>query len=208
MDIESDPLITEQKQKLLAQHRRNLDYLDQQATQYGSLVPLEIHNALVAEQDKVALLERDLAALGVSVQPESNWQALVIDPDTSWRKIIVEKVSQLGGAVIEGQTVPPAEQVETLTHCAVAIVSVTPQIENDPAIREWIKAVVKLSHNLPLILLASWADRDTPIALRQALRENKINVTPTTIFKENFDIYWFSRVVHQILTAERITGFG
>lgn len=208
MDHESDQLIIEQKQKLLAQHRRNLDYLDQQATQYGSHVPLEIHNALVVEQDKVASLERDLAALGVSAQPQSNWQALVIDPDTSWRKIIVEKVSQLGGAAIEGQTVPPAEQVETLAHCAVAIVSVTPQIENDPAIREWIKAVVKLSRNLPLILLASWADRDTPIALRQALRENKINVTPTTIFKENFDIYWFSRVVHQILTTERITGFG
>lgn len=208
MDIESDQVIVEQKQKLLAQHRRNLDYLDQQAAHYGFNVPLEIHNALVAEQDKVAWLERDLATLGVSAEPKSNWQALVIDPDISWRKIIVDRVSELGGAVIEGQTVPPTEQVETLTHCAVAIVGVTPQTESDPAIREWIKAVVKLSHNLPLILLASWADRDTSIALRQALRENKINVTPTTIFKENFDVYWFSRVVHQILTAERITGFG
>jgi hypothetical protein len=208
MDIESDQLIIEQKQKLLTQHRRNLDYLDQQAAHYGFNVPLEIHNALTAEQDKVASLERDLAALGASAQPQPTWQALVIDSDICWRKIIVDKVSQLGGAVIEGQSVPPAEQVETLANCAVAIVGVTPQTENDPAIREWIKAVVKLSHNLPLILLASWADRDTPIALRQALRENKINVTPTTIFKENFDIYWFSRVVNQILTAERITGFG
>jgi hypothetical protein len=81
----------------------------------------------------------------------------------------------------------------------VAIVGVTTQTQNDPSIREWIKAVVKLSYNLPLILLASWEDRDTPIALRQALRENNINVTPMTIFKENFDAYWFSRVVHQLL---------
>ncbi len=64
MDINSDQLIIEQKQKLLVQHRRNLDYLDQQAAYYGPNVPLEIYNALVAEQDKVASLERDLAALG------------------------------------------------------------------------------------------------------------------------------------------------
>lgn len=199
MTAEQDQLLIEQKQKLLTQHQRNLSYLNQQAASYGPNVPLEIHNALVAEQDKVTSLERELAMLGVSSKSNAGWQALVIDTDTSWRKIIVEKVNQLGGAAIEGQTVPPAEHVETLTKCAVAIVGVTPQTQNDPSIREWIKAVVKLSYNLPLVLLASWEDRDTPIALRQALRENNINVTPTTIFKENFDTHWFSRVVHQHL---------
>ncbi|GAB4413328.1 MAG: hypothetical protein Fur0044_07700 [Anaerolineae bacterium] len=194
-----DELVIEQKQKLLSQHRRNLNYLQQQAAQYGLNVPLEIHNALVAEQDKVTALERDLAASGIAPQPKSSWQALVIDPDSNWRQIIVDKINELGGGAIEGQTVPAAEQADTLTHCAVAIVGVNPQTQNDPSIREWIKAVVKLSHNLPLILLATWEDRDTPIALRQALRESKINVIPTTIFKETFDGYWFSRVLHQIL---------
>jgi hypothetical protein len=197
--MEADLLIIEQKQKLLTQHQRNLNYLDQQAAQYGGNVPLEIHNGLVAEQDRVTTLERDLAALGVSPQPKARWQALVIEADTSWRQIIIEKVNQLGGAAIEAQTVSLEAQLEILTTCAVAIVGVTPQTRDDPSIREWIKTVVKLSYNLPLILLASWEDRNTPIALRQALRESNINVVPTTIFKENFDTSWFSRVVHQIL---------
>lgn len=201
MTIEADELVIEHKQKLLVQYRRNLNYLDQQAAQYGSHVPLEVHNALVAEQNRVAALERDMAGLGVASQPQSSWQALVIDADNNWRRIIVDKITELGGGAIEGQTVPAEEQAHTLTHCAVAIVGVTPQTQNDPAIREWIKAVVKLSHNLPLILLATWEDRNTPIVLRQALRESKINVIPTTIFKETFDSYWFSRVLHQILTT-------
>lgn len=199
MIIEADELVIEHKQKLLIQYRRNLNYLDQQAAQYSTHVPLEVHNALVAEQDRVAALERDLAGLGVAPQPQSSWQALVIDADSNWRRIIVDKITELGGGAIEGQTVPAEEQAHTLTHCAVAIVGVTSQTQNDPAIREWIKAVVKLSHNLPLILLATWEDRNTPIVLRQALRESKINVIPTTIFKETFDGYWFSRVLHQIL---------
>lgn len=208
MIAESHQPLIEQKQKLLHQHRRNLNYLDQQAAFYGYNVPLEIHNALVVEQEQVSLLERDLAALGISPQPKASWQALIIDADTDWRKIIADKVNRLGGAAIEGQAVPPAEQVETLANCAVAIVGVTPHIQNDPSIREWIKAVVKLSYTLPLILLASLEDRDTPIALRQALRESNINVKPTTIFKENFDTYWFSQVLNQILVTERLIGFG
>ncbi|MBI1881024.1 MAG: hypothetical protein HYR94_22820 [Chloroflexi bacterium] len=199
MIAEQDQLIIEQKQKLLTQHRRNLSYLEQQAACYGLNVPLEIHNAHMAEQDKVTTLERDLGALGISPQPKASWRALVIDADANWRKIIAEKITQLGGAAVEGQTVPPEEQFDTVANCAVAIVGVTSQTQNDPSIREWIKTVVKLSYNLPLILLASWEDRDTPIALRQALRENNINVTPMTIFKENFDTHWFSRVVHQLL---------
>ncbi len=199
MIAEDNQAVIEQKQKLLGQHRRNLNYLDRQATQYGFTVPLEIHNGLIAEQAAVAGLERDLAALGMSPRPKSQWQALVIDTDSNWRKIIVSSINQLGGAAIEGQTVSSVEQAETIANCAVAIVGVTPQTQTDPAVREWIKVVVKLSYNLPLILLASWEDRATPIALRQALREHNINVTPTTIFKETFDNHWFSRVLHQIL---------
>jgi hypothetical protein len=32
------------------------------------------------------------------------------------------------------------------------------------------------------------------------LLKNDNNVTMTTIFKENFDAYWFSQVIQQILT--------
>jgi len=199
MIAEDNQAVIEQKQKLLGQHRRNLNYLDEQATQYGFTVPLEIHNGRIAEQDTVAGLERELAALGMSPRPKSQWQALVIDTDSNWRNIIVSSINQLGGAAIDGQTVSSVEQAETIANCAVAIVGVTPQTQTDPAVREWIKVVVKLSYNLPLILLASWENRDTPIALRQALREHNINVTPTTIFKETFDNHWFSRVLHQIL---------
>jgi hypothetical protein len=134
MKVEQDQQIIEQKQKLLAQHRRNLNYLDQQAASYGCNIPLEIHNALVAEQDRVTTLERDLATLGISPQPQASWQALVIDADTNWRKIIVEKISQLGGAAVEGQMIPAAEQFDTVARCAVAIVGVTTQTQNDPSI--------------------------------------------------------------------------
>ena len=72
MIAEDNQAVIEQKQKLLGQHRRNLSYLDRQATQYGFTVPLEIHNGLIAEQAAVAGLERDLAALGMSPRPKAN----------------------------------------------------------------------------------------------------------------------------------------
>jgi hypothetical protein len=187
------------KQTLLTQRRRNLTYLEQQAAHYGQHVPLEIHNALTAEQEAITGLERDLAGLGILAQPQPRWQALVIDNDTSWRKIIINYINQLGGQVIEGHTVPTAAQPQTVADCAVAIVGVTPQTQYDPLIREWIQAVVKLRYSLPLILLANWEDRDTLIDLRQTLRQHNINVTPTTIFKETFDLSWFTRVVHHLL---------
>jgi hypothetical protein len=194
-----DEIIIEQTQKLLGQHRRNLCYLQQQAANYGHHVPLEIHNALTVEQGSISQLERELAGWGVSCRSQSNWQALVIDNDSCWRRIIINHINQLGGEAIEGQTVSASDQEQTVADCAVAIVGVTPAIEHDPVIKEWIKAVVKLRYNLPLILLASWEDRDTLIDLRQKLRQHNINVTPTTIFKETFDITWFARVVHQLL---------
>ncbi len=187
------------KQTLLAQRRRNLNYLEQQAAYYGQNVPLEIHNALAGEQEAITGLERNLAGLGVSPQAQPHWQALVIDNDTSWRKIIINYINQLGGQAIEGHTVPVDDQAHMVAHCAVAIVGVTPQTQYDPLIREWIQAVVKLRYSLPLILLASWEDRDTLIDLRQALRQHHINVTPTTIFKETFDLSWFTRIVHHLL---------
>jgi hypothetical protein len=197
----NDAVVIEQKQKLLGQCRRNLSYLEKQAACYGRYVPLEIHNALTTERKAVSQLERDLAGLGISCRPQPNWQALVIDNDRCWRKIIVNHISQLGGQAIEGQAVPVSDQAQTVADCAVAIVGVTPATEHDPLIREWIKAVVKLRYSLPLILLASWDDKDTVISMRQALREHNINVTTTTIFKETFDMTWFGRVLQQLLVT-------
>ena len=71
--------------------------------------------------------------------------------------------------------------------------------KNMPA-KEWLDQVIQLSQRLPIILLSSWHDRATAISLRQTLLKNDNNVTMTTIFKENFDAYWFSQVIHQILT--------
>ena len=59
MIAEDNQAVIEQKQKLLGQHQRNLNYLDGQASHYGFTVPLEIHNGLIAEQDTVAGLERE-----------------------------------------------------------------------------------------------------------------------------------------------------
>jgi hypothetical protein len=198
-DTKRYELAIEQKQKLLSQHRRNLDYLDQQAASYGFNAPLEVHNAIVAEQEAVTRLERELAMMGISPQTQPSWQALIIDPDSDWRNIIANHVARLGGKAIEGHTVPLTEQAQAVADCAVAIIGVTPQTQHDPMIREWLKTVVKLGHKLPLILLASWEDRDTPIILRQALRKHNINLTPTTIFKETFDMVWFARVLHHLL---------
>ena len=87
----------EQKQKLLKQHRRNLGYLEQQATQYGVDVPLAMHNALIAEQDAIATLEQELAMLGGATKLQPKWQALVVDVDNHWRQIIINNISLLGG---------------------------------------------------------------------------------------------------------------
>ena len=197
---EIDQISIEQKQNLLKQHRRNLSYLEQQAAKYGLEVPLAIHNALSAEQDAIATIERDLVTQGVTSPPQPKWQALVIDADAHWREIITKNVGQLGGAVIAPHTFPAPESLEAIETSVLAIVGVPGQAQTDASSRQWIKNVVKLGQSLPLILLTSWDNKDTTIALRQAICEEPTNVTTVTIFKENFDPFWFSRVVHKILT--------
>jgi hypothetical protein len=200
MMSEIDQIDIEQKQKLLKQHRRNLSYLEQQAVKYGLDVPLAIHNALSAEQDEIAKIERDLVTQGVASSPQPEWQALVIDADTHWREIIAKNVGQLGGAVIAPHAFPAPESLEAIEASALAIVGVPGQAQMDASSRQWIENVVKLGQSLPLILLASWDNKETAIALRQAICEEPTNVTAVTIFKENFDPFWFSRIVHKILT--------
>ncbi|RPJ55105.1 MAG: hypothetical protein EHM12_12865 [Dehalococcoidia bacterium] len=194
-----DPVDLAQKQNLLNQHRRNLHYLAQQSAQYGLDQPLALHNALRSEQEAIAALERELAAWGAPAQSAPQWQALVVDPDNHWRKIIAKNIGQLGGVVVECQTIPSRKANGIITNSALAVVGV-PDTPEATSIRQWIKNVVKLGQHLPLILLVCWDNRDTAIALRQAIYAESRQVTATTIFKDNFDPYWFSRVVHKILT--------
>lgn len=189
----------EQKQQLLEQHRRNLRHLEHQAAQYGIDTPLSIHNALIAEQDAVAAIERDLAVAGLSPQTETEWQALLVDPDSSWRKIIAQNINQLGGQVIEQPHIPTRKTAKVVKNSAIAIVGVPNHIAEDALTRQWIKDVIKLGRDLPIILLACWNSRDTAIALRQAICAGPDDVTAITVFKDNFDPRWFSRVVHKVL---------
>jgi hypothetical protein len=186
----------EQKQNLLKQHQRNLHYLAQQAAAYGLDLPLAIHNALCNEQEAIAKLEQDLAALGVFNPPEPAWQALVVDPDSHWRKIVAKNIGQLGGQVIECETLSMRKSNGLVNASALAIVGVPDAPESTG---QWVKDVVKLGQHLPLILLVGWRNRDAAIALRQAIGGGSTRVTSTTIFKDNFDPYWFSRVVQKIL---------
>lgn len=196
---EDDHLVVEQKEKLLAQHRRNLSYLEQQATQYGSDVPLSLHNALTAEHEAVRTLEKELAALGISPKPEPSWQALVIDADAHWREIIANHIDQFGGTVVECKTIPIEDQGEVVELSNFAIVGASGYTKVEAPAQAWIDGVVTLARRLPIILLASWEERDVTIALRHAIRQDDQGITSTTIFKETFNQHWFSRIVHQFL---------
>lgn len=194
-----DQFDIEHKQKLLKQHRRNLNYLTQQAASYGFKVPLDLHNALVGEQNAIASLERELASLGVLSPPKAKWTAAVIDNDSHWCKIITSNIGQLGGTAIEYHTIPGSNEHENIEACAMAIVGILPQIQTEPSADGWFEALVKFGCTIPLILLVSQADKDKAIALRQAFHARNMDVTVATIYKETFDLYWFSKIVHQIL---------
>lgn len=195
----TDQAEIEQKQHLLEQHRRNLHYLQKQAAQYGIDTPLSVHNALTAEQEAIATLEHELAAADLTLQRQAEWQALLVDPDSSWRKIIAQNINQLGGRVIEHHHISTYKTTMAIKDSDVAIVGVPNRTPENILTRQWIKDVVKLGQDVPIILLASWNSRDTAIALRQAICAEPSDVTAITVFKDNFDPRWFSRVVHRVL---------
>jgi len=189
----------EQKQQLLERHRRNRNYLEQQAAQYGLEVPLALHNALQTEAETISRLERELAALGISVQSRPSWQALIVDADEHWREIVISNVGQLGGTVIEVVEFSILTQREIIESCTMAIVSASGHVLVEPSTQKWIEEMVELGRCLPIVLLASWDDRDISIALRQACLKHAEDITVTTIFKETLDLHWFSRIIHQLL---------
>ncbi|HEX9922974.1 MAG TPA: hypothetical protein VGD99_09945 [Anaerolineae bacterium] len=196
---EGNRIEIEQKQQLLDRHRRNRSYLEQQAAQYGLEVPLALYNALQAEAETISRLERELAALGVSAQSRPSWQALIIDADAHWRDIVISNVGQLGGTVIEVVEFSILTQREIIESCAMAIVSASGHVLVEPSTPKWIEEMVELGRCLPIVLLASWDDRDISIALRQACLNHAEDITVTTIFKETLDLHWFSRIIHQLL---------
>ena len=196
---EGNRIEIEQKQQLLDRHRRNRSYLEQQAAQYGLEVPLALYNALQAEAETISRLERELAALGVSAQSRPSWQALIVDADEHWRDIVISNVGQLGGAGIEVAELSILTQREVIESCAMAIVSASGRLLVEPATQRWIEEMVELGRCLPIVLLASWDDRDISIALRQAFLNDAEDITVTTIFKETLDLHWFLRIIHQLL---------
>lgn len=191
----------EQKQRLLAQHRRNFNYLREQAARYGLDLPLAVHNALTTEKEAISALEKELALAGVAPQPVTTWQAAVIEPDAHWREIIAKNIGLLGGAVVKQATPQFDDDPAVLADCAMAIVGVPPQQQAAPqaAAQFTTHMIMNLGRHLPLILLVDWHSRDTVIVLRHAAREYNIETSPVTIFKENFDPAWFSKVVQQLL---------
>lgn len=196
--LESHHSQIEQKQKLLKQHRQNLNYLEHQAALYGLEVPLALHNALKTEREAAAALERELSTLNVSPNPKLCWQALVIDEDSHWREIVASKISQLGGKIMEFEHFPSTEH-DQIDDCAIVIIGLEKHSQSETSTKKYFDLLVKLAQRLPIILLVSWDNRDTAITLRHALRTKNKQVTIATIFKENFDLFWFSKTVHQIL---------
>ena len=202
MTVLSQNAEIERKKKLLEQHQRNLSYLEEQAIKYGVDLPLAIHNALTDERQAVSSLERDLAVMGVSVRNEAAWQAVLVESDAHWQKIIANNINQLGGAVIVDNDISRSDLEAYVKSCAMMIVGTPPQNEltaNGPEAFLG-EIIVNLGLKLPLILLVDWKNRDTAVVLRQAARDYNIDIVLVTIFKENFDFGWFSRIVHQILT--------
>ncbi len=189
---------------LLQQHRRNLQYLQQQVAQYGQDAPLPvaIHNAIKAEQKIIANLERELTQWGESLEQAPQWQAVVIDPDPHWREIIINNIAQLGGTAVEQDNINNTRKDELLVHCQLGVIGIS--AKNDPTSQKYAalatENILNLAQQLPLILLVDWDKRETAIVLRQVAREYNIEAPPVTIFKDNFDPSWFSRVVHKILT--------
>ena len=146
-----------------------------------------------------------MAGLGAELQAirsgQYSWQALVIDADKHWREIIGKHVGQLGGGVIEFEAVAPAPQRHLVDHCAMAIIATSPQPNTPGSADRWVEEMVNLGHNLPIILLTGWANRDLAARLRQAFRAAPHTAKLTTVFKDTFDATWFAKIIQHTLAG-------
>lgn len=187
-------------QEIIGQKRRQLHKLREQEAAFGLHTPPYIS---IQIEDLEAEIEELLVQLETfnrgGANGSSGWQVLVVDADHHWREIIATNINLLGGTAIDYRGVPSEEYTEIIDACQAAVVGALVPPENGLSANEWVEQMIQLSHRLPIILLSSWNERSAAISLRQALLKNDKSVTITTIFKENFDSYWFSQVIHQIL---------
>lgn len=187
-------------QRLIGQKRRQLHKLQEQEAAFGLHTPpyvsIQIEDLEVELEELLARLESLNCKGGNGA---SGWQVLILDTDHHWREIIVTNIKLLGGTAIDYRRVPAEEFVDTVAACQAVVVDALASPEKNLPANEWLEQVIQLSQRLPIILLSSWCDRAAAISLRQTLLKNDNNVTMATIFKENFDAYWFSQVIQQIL---------
>ena len=186
--------------QIISQKRRHLHKLQEQQAAFGLHTPPYILLQIEDLESEIEALQAELEALPDHENGQPAWQALVIDADHHWREIIATEINTLGGAAIQAQAIPATTEGEVIEHCVVAIVGAVESTATSSA-TEWIQQVIQLGRQVPIILLANWDNRDMVISVRHALRNHSNDATITTIFKENFDGYWFSQVVQHILLA-------
>ena len=188
---------------IIGQKRRYLNKLKEQQAAFGLHTPPHVLIQIEDLEAEIEDLQSKLESFNNGKNDTFGWQALVIDTDNHWREIIANNINLLGGTAIDCHSIPTEEQRDIIDACAVAVVGSITATGPEPKSDDWIPDMTRLGRRLPIILLTSWQQRDMAISLRHALRNDNNNVTIATIFKENFDVHWFSQIVHQLLPTER-----
>ena len=182
--------------KIISQKRRHLQKLQEQQAAFGLHTPPYVLLQIEDLEAEIEDLQEELET--PSGQQNGHWQALVIDADQHWQEIIATEIKTLGGTAIFCQVIPTQEHLEVINKCAVAIVGTITATGSSSA-TDWLNRMIELGQQLPIVLVTGWDDRDMAISLRHTLRNDDNDATITTIFKENFDAYWFSQVIRHIL---------
>ncbi len=203
---------------LLEQHYQNIHYLEEQAAAHGPLaVPLDIHNKLTTEREAVQTLELKLARLrkmppqrfkdvGTRLVPldetEKAPTIAVIEDDVHWQEIIGEVATALGYKTKPytiRHLVTNADALCRAGHQISVISLPAPEDFSDQLnISAWTRAVVKISHTMPIILLTTRDTRSVSITTRYSLlKYNAPNIT--TLQKETFTYEWFTKMFKKAL---------
>ena len=182
--------------KIISQKRRHLQKLQEQQAAFGLHTPPYVLLQIEDLEAEIEDLQEELET--PSGQQNGHWQALVIDADQHWQEIIATEIKTLGGTAIFCKVIPTQEHLEVINKCAVAIVGTITATGSSSA-TDWLNRMIELGQQLPIVLVTGWDDRDMAISLRHTLRNDDNDATITTIFKENFDAYWFSQVIRHIL---------
>ncbi len=202
LSVDSPPARSrEELQNLIIEKTRHLHKLQEQQAVLGIHTPPYI---LIQIEDLQAELEELRTELQTVKARTNAWQALVVDTDAYWREIIDRHIARLGGSSLEHPVFPSRADQDIIEACDLVIIS--PRPASGLTLQQWIKQVIKLGRQLPVILLASREDRDAAVALRQACRKEEPPIRVTTIFKDNFDGEWFARVIRQKLARRKVAA--